>query len=53
MSELPGTAFDLDPDLVAAFRAGRLDDEELARLADQVSRVLPFLAELPNPLAAS
>ena len=53
MSELPGTAFDLDPDLVAAFRAGRLDDEELARLADQVSRVLPFRAELPNPLAAS
>jgi hypothetical protein len=53
MSELPSTAFDLDPDLVAAFRAGRLDDEELARLADQVSRVLPFRAELPNPLAAS
>jgi hypothetical protein len=53
MSELPGTAFELDPDLVAAFRAGRLDDEELARLADQVSRVLPFRAELPNPLAAS
>ena len=53
MSELPSTVFDLDPDLVAAFRAGRLDDEELARLADQVSRVLPFRAELPNPLAAS
>ena len=53
MSELPSTAFDLDPDLVAAFRADRLDDEELARLADQVSRVLPFRAELPNPLAAS
>jgi hypothetical protein len=53
MFELPSTAFDLDPDLVAAFRAGRLDDEEVARLADQVSRVLAFRAELPNPLAAS
>jgi hypothetical protein len=53
MNEVPSTAFDLDPDLVAAFRAGKLDVEECARLADQVSRVLPFSRELPNPLATS
>jgi hypothetical protein len=44
------SAFRLDRDLVTAFVRQQLDDAGQAELAEQVSRLLPFHAQLPNPL---
>ncbi len=47
------TAFELDPRLVDRFVAGTLDPAGEAALAEEVARLLPFHAELPNGLADS
>jgi len=52
MSELPGSAFRLDPELVSALVQDRLDDAGRATLADEVARLLPFHWELPHPVIA-
>jgi hypothetical protein len=48
----PVPGFSLDPALVRNFVAGRLDERGQAVLADQVSHLLAFHAELPNALVA-
>ena len=48
----PVPGFSLDPKLVKDFVAGRLDEHGQAELADQVSHLLAFHAELPNALVA-
>jgi hypothetical protein len=53
MSELPATAFRLDPELVSKFVAGQVDDAGQADLADEVARLLPFHRELPHPIGAA
>jgi hypothetical protein len=52
MSELPRSGFRFDPGLVRAFVQDRLDDAGRAALADEVARMLPFHAQLPDPVAA-
>jgi hypothetical protein len=43
----------LDRELVEDYVAGRLDADGEARLADEVARILPFHAQLPNPMVAA
>jgi hypothetical protein len=48
----PTPGFSLDPALVKSFLAGQLDEQGQAELADQVSHLIAFHAELPNALVA-
>jgi hypothetical protein len=51
-TELPASAFRLDPDLVEAFVDGTLDIGGRAQLADDVALLLPFHYQLPHPVTA-
>jgi hypothetical protein len=48
----PVPGFSLDPTLVKRFVADQLDERGQAELADQVSHLIAFHAELPNALVA-
>jgi hypothetical protein len=50
--ERHGTAWRLAPELVDGFVRGDLDPPEEEALADEIARLLPFHADLPNPVAA-
>lgn len=49
---MPTTEFRLDPELVDAFLAGTADAHREAKLAEQVSALVPFHWQLPNAAAA-
>jgi hypothetical protein len=51
--EPPVAEFELDPDLVDAFTAGKLDERGEARLADQVAHLLPLHWTAPTEIMAS
>ncbi|HEV7897358.1 MAG TPA: hypothetical protein VGP31_05890 [Planosporangium sp.] len=51
--ESPVAEFELDPELVDAFTAGRLDQRGEARLADQVAHLLPLHWTAPNEIMAA
>jgi hypothetical protein len=48
--ERPRADWTLSPDLVDVFVAGTATPPEEAALADEVARIMPYHAELPNPL---
>jgi hypothetical protein len=49
----PTTAFRLSDVLVDGFVSGSLSPPEEAALAEEIARLLPFHAQLPNPVAAA
>jgi hypothetical protein len=51
--ERPVADWTLSQDLLDRFVAGHATEAEEAALADEVARVMPFHAELPNPLVAA